>query len=145
MDQNKNGKQLNLLYTLLRISFGIIYLWYGVLKFFPGLSPAEELAKKTIHNLTFGLIPDDISIILLAGWEVLVGLLLLINQFPRFAIMLALVHMFCTFLPFIFLPDLTFEHLPYGFSLVGQYILKNLVFIIALYLLLLQIPKSKRV
>ena len=35
---------------LLAISIGICYLWFGVLKFFPGLSPADTLAKETISN-----------------------------------------------------------------------------------------------
>ena len=29
--------------TLLRISIGVIYLWFGALKFFHGYSPAEDL------------------------------------------------------------------------------------------------------
>ena len=28
--------------TLLRLSLGFIFLWFGLLKFFPGLSPAQE-------------------------------------------------------------------------------------------------------
>ena len=34
--------------TVLRISVGIIFFWFGVLKFFPTLSPAEDLAARTI-------------------------------------------------------------------------------------------------
>ena len=30
--------------TLLRLALGIVFFWFGVLKFFPGASPAEELA-----------------------------------------------------------------------------------------------------
>jgi hypothetical protein len=48
-------------FTLLRISIGIIYLWFGALKYVPQLSPADQLAKDTIHVLTFGLIPDPIA------------------------------------------------------------------------------------
>jgi len=42
---------------LLAISIGLVYLWFGVLKFFPHLSPAEDLAKNTITVLTLGFIP----------------------------------------------------------------------------------------
>ena len=38
--------------SLLRITVGIVYLWFGALKFFQGLSPAEQLAMQTIHELT---------------------------------------------------------------------------------------------
>jgi uncharacterized membrane protein YphA (DoxX/SURF4 family) len=33
---------------LLRVSLGIVFLWFGILKFFPSASPAEELASRTI-------------------------------------------------------------------------------------------------
>lgn len=38
---------------LLRWSIGFIFVWFGALKFFPGLSPAQELATSTIELLTF--------------------------------------------------------------------------------------------
>jgi hypothetical protein len=41
---------------LLRISLGVVFLWFGVLKFFPGLSPAQTLAGDTIAVLSFGLL-----------------------------------------------------------------------------------------
>lgn len=44
---------------LLRVSLGIVFFWFGALKFFPGLSPAQDLAMRTIDILTFGLIPSD--------------------------------------------------------------------------------------
>ena len=66
---------------LLRISLGIVFFWFGILKFFPGLSPAEGLATKTIDVLTFGLIPSNISIIILAAWETLIGLGLIFGVF----------------------------------------------------------------
>ncbi|RQW06070.1 hypothetical protein EH222_09245, partial [candidate division KSB1 bacterium] len=37
---------------LLRVSLGIVFFWFGVLKFFPGLSPAQDLAARTIEVLT---------------------------------------------------------------------------------------------
>ena len=58
------------------ITIGLVYCWFGALKFVPNLSPAEDLAKNTIRQLTFGLIPDEVSIILLAFWEVGLGFLL---------------------------------------------------------------------
>jgi hypothetical protein len=39
---------------LLRVSLGIVFLWFGALKFFPGLSPASDLAARTIATLSFG-------------------------------------------------------------------------------------------
>ena len=45
----------------LRISMGAVYLGFGILKYFPGVSPAESLALATTHLLSFGLVPAVIS------------------------------------------------------------------------------------
>ena len=96
-------------FKILAISIGIVYLWFGFLKFFPGLSPAEELAKDTIHYLTIGLIPPDLSLKLLAIWEVGIGLLLIFTPVRKVVITITLLHMFLTFTPFLFFPDMSFN------------------------------------
>ena len=58
----------------LRLSLGVVFFWFGFLKFFPDLSPAQDLAARTIEQLTFGLIGPELSIYLLAVWESLIGL-----------------------------------------------------------------------
>jgi uncharacterized membrane protein YphA (DoxX/SURF4 family) len=118
----------------LAISIGLVYLWFGVLKFFPHLSPAEDLAKNTITVLTMGLIPSKVSIILLAIWETIIGIFLILNVFRRPIIILALVHMVFTFTPLLFFPKDSFN-LPFVFTLLGQYIFKNLIIIAALIIL----------
>ena len=128
--------------NLLKWTLGIVYLWFGALKFFSGLSPAEVLAKDTIRVLTFGLIPDDISLILLAIWEVTIGVLLLSGFRVRFAVKAALIHMVFTFTPLLFFPELSFTHAPYGFTIIGQYIVKNLVFIVAMMIILKEEEKK---
>ena len=120
---------------LLRWSIAVSYLWFGALKFFPGMSPAEGLAKDTIRVLTFGLIPDEVSIILLAIWEVAIGLAFFSGWFVRFGIRAAVVHLVCTFTPLFFFPELSFTHAPYAFTIIGQYIVKNLVFLVGLGIL----------
>ena len=117
---------------VLSISMGVVYFWFGALKFFPDLSPAEELAKSTMNHLTFGLIPDEVSIILLAFWEVGLGFLLVFGLFKRQAIIWALIHMVCTFTPLLFFPDDIFGEAPMSLTLVGQYIMKNLIIIAVL-------------
>ena len=116
---------------LIRISLGIIFLWYGILKFFPNLSPAEVLATKTIDILFFGLIPETLSIKLLAIWEVCIGLGFIFGVYTRFIVAIFLTHMLFTFTPLFLLPELSFTQAPYAFTLVGQYIVKNVVFILA--------------
>ena len=95
--------------SVLRISLGIVYLWFGGLKYFQGISPAEKLAMQTIHRLTFGLINDHANIIMLATWECLIGVLFISGRFVKPSLVLMLLHMVCTFTPFIFFPAETFR------------------------------------
>lgn len=117
--------------ALLRVSMGVVYMWFGALKFFNGLSPAEQLAIHTIHKLTMGLINDHTSLLLLAILECLIGFLLITGKYVKVALILLFPHMLCTFMPFIFSPQETFHFAPYGLTLVGQYIIKNIVIISA--------------
>src|SRR3954470_4196568 len=68
---------------LMRIALGVVYFWFGVLKFFPGLSPAESLAGRTIEQLSFGLVPQQTALLILAVWECAIGLGLLSGKFMR--------------------------------------------------------------
>lgn len=121
---------------LIVISFGIIYFWFGMLKFFPGVSPAEALAKATLDKLTLGLIPSNITYCMLAAWEVTIGIAMLVNYTKRGIIYITMLHLLFTFTPLLFLPDASFNGQPYSLTLVGQYIIKNLVLIFALLFML---------
>lgn len=116
---------------LLRVSLGIIFFWFGALKFFPGLSPAQDLATRTIDILTFGLIPPNVSILVLAMWECLIGIGLLIGLFMRATLLLLFLQMLGTMAPIFFFPQEVFTHIPYAPTLEGQYIIKNIVLISA--------------
>lgn len=118
-------------HTTLRVSIGIIYCWFGLLKFFPNICEAEILARETVHKLTFGIMSPAIEIISLAGWECLIGISLIIGKRLRLVLIVLFVHMIGTFTPFLFFPHDTFRYPPFGLSLVGQYIIKNIVIISA--------------
>lgn len=126
--------------NILAISIGLVYLWFGTLKFFPGISPAEELAKNTIDALTFGAIPSDVSIILLACWETIIGVFLIVNLYRRIVVYFAFAHILLTFTPLFFFPEISFEFLPVGLSLIGQYIIKNIIIIGALFTIYMESP-----
>lgn len=116
---------------LLRISVGIVFLWFGVLKFFPALSPAEELAGRTIETLSFGLITPALSLPVLAAWETLIGLGLITGKFMRATLLLLFAQMVGTVTPLFLFPAETFTVFPIAPTLEGQYILKNLVLVSA--------------
>ncbi len=116
---------------LLRISVGIIFVWFGVLKFFPDLSPAQGIAINTIDKLTFGLIDKNITILLLALWETLIGIGLIFGKYLRVTLFLLFLQMLGAMMPLLLFPMETFSHFPYAPTLEGQYIIKNLVLISA--------------
>jgi uncharacterized membrane protein YkgB len=113
--------------TLLRISLGIVFLWFGVLKFFPELSPAEALATRTIEVLTLGIVQPALSRPALAVWEVLIGLGLITNRYIGVTLVLLVVQMLGTFAPLVLFPQETWVQFPIAPTMEGQYILKNMV------------------
>ncbi|MGQ0604339.1 MAG: DoxX family membrane protein [Anaerolineales bacterium] len=115
----------------LRISLGVVFFWFGVLKFFPGLSPAQDLATRTIGILTFGLVPPSVSIPVLAAWECVIGLGLITGWFMRATLLLLFLQMLGTVTPLFFFPAETFTRFPYAPTLEGQYIIKNIVLVTA--------------
>ena len=134
----KNYKRIEKLITLwmaihsiliLRVALGIIFFWFGVLKFFPNLSSAEDLAVRTITKLSFGKMPADVSLITLATWECLIGIGLIAGKYMRVTLVLLFLQMTGTLLPLFFFPRETFIYIPYAPTLVGQYIIKNFVII----------------
>ena len=114
---------------LMRVALGVVFLWFGILKFFPGLSPAESLAGRTIEALTFGAIPQSMALLILAAWECLIGLGLLTGTFMRATLALLFVQMLGTLTPLVLFPSETFVQFPYAPTLEGQYIIKNAVLI----------------
>jgi uncharacterized membrane protein YphA (DoxX/SURF4 family) len=116
---------------LLRVSLGVVFLWFGVLKFFPGMSPAQGLAARTVERLSFGTIGPEFSVPALALWECLIGLGLLTGVFMRATLLLLAVQMLGTLTPLALFPGEVFTRIPYAPTLEGQYIIKNAVLISA--------------
>lgn len=116
---------------LLRISVGIVFFWFGFLKFFPDASPAQDLAARTIATLTFGLVQPNISVPILALWETLVGLGLITGRYMRVILALLALQMLGTITPLFLFPQETFRTFPLVPTLEGQYIIKNMVLVSA--------------
>ena len=115
--------------TLTRLALGIVFLWFGAIKFVPGWSPAADLATRTITRLSFGMVPPSVSLPLLAAWESLIGLGLLSGRFLRTTLLLLFLQIPGTLMPLFLFPDETFRVLPFAPTLEGQYIIKNLVLV----------------
>ena len=115
----------------LRISLGIVFLWFGALKYFQHTSPAEKLASDTILVITAGHVGPLVSLPILATWECLIGIGLITGIAKRATLLLLFSQMLGTLLPLFFFPARTFTVVPFVPSLEGQYIIQNLVLISA--------------
>ncbi len=112
--------------TLLRVSLGVIFFWFGALKLIPGGSPAEGLIRESITFL-----PMNLFLPILAVWEMAIGLGFITGKFMRLTILLLFLQMPGTISPVFLRPDLVFVNFPFMLTLEGQYIVKNLVLISA--------------
>lgn len=114
--------------TWLHVSIAIVFIWFGTLKLL-GLSPAEGLVEN-LFNATIHFMSFSTFYVLFSALEVLIGILFLIPRMERVVIPILLFHMVTTALPLFFLTSTTWS----GFlvpTLVGQYIIKNIVIVAA--------------
>lgn len=109
---------------ILRVSLGVVFFWFGLLKLFPGMSPAEDLVKATIF-----FIDPDLFFPVLAVWEMVIGLGLVFGRAMRLTLLLLFLQLPGTVLPLFILPDVTWQYIPYSPTVEGQYIIKNLVLV----------------
>lgn len=110
---------------VLRVSLAIVFVWFGALKLFD-MSPADDLVRATVYWMPF-----EVFFPILGAWEVLIGAFLLYRPTIRLAILLLLLQMPGTALPLVLLPEVTFTSFPFGLTLEGQYIIKNLTLVAA--------------
>lgn len=108
---------------VLRVALGIVFVWFGGLKLL-GISPAGDLVAATVY-----VVSPDLFVPVLGVWEMLIGLCLLYRPLIRVGILLLFLQIPGTFLPLVLLPEVAFTTFPYGLTVEGQYIVKNLVII----------------
>lgn len=112
---------------LLRVSMGVIFLGFGVLKFFPGVSPAAQIAGKTTEILTFGILPGRSELIVVATLECAIGLSFITGRLLRVGLPLLGVVLLGIFSSLVLLPSELFHARSGMPTLAGQYVLKDLV------------------
>ena len=111
---------------LLRISLGIVFVWFGLLKIF-GESPVSDLVAKTIYWFD-----PDVVVPMLGVFEVFVGACLIAGKLMRIALPLLVLQMAGTFLVLILHPDVAFQDgNPLLLTVEGEFVIKNLVLLSA--------------
>ena len=111
--------------TILRITVGIVFVWFGALKFFPGMSPAEHLNRESITFLSM-----DWFLPFLAALEVTIGICYILGgKFLRVGVILMLGQMAGAMSPLVLRPDLIWAKFPFVWTLEGQYVFKDIVLV----------------
>ena len=109
-----------------RFALFVIFFWFGVLKLM-GVSPADPLVAALLAK-TLPFLPFGPFRIFFGLYEMAIGAAFFLPGFERLAVALLLPHMATTFLPLVFLPDLTWASVLVP-TFAGQYIIKNLVIV----------------
>lgn len=116
---------------LLRISLGLVFVLFGALKFVPGLSPAEGMATQTMARLTFGLMPDGLSLIVVAVIETTIGFCLLTGRHLRLGLALLGMAMIGVLSPLVLFTGELFAGPYHAPTLEAQYVFKDIVLLAA--------------
>lgn len=113
---------------VLRVSLGLVFLAFGMLKFVPGLSPAEGLAVETVERLTFGLVGGGAALLLTAVVETFIGLTLVTRRWLAAGLIVLAGAMVGILSPLVLFAGDLFGAGP---TLTAQYVLKDIVLIAA--------------
>jgi putative oxidoreductase len=115
--------------TALRIALGLVFFGFGILKYFPGVSPAQNVTEATTHILFLGLIPGAVAIKMIATLECLIGACLLSNRWMRLAVWLLGIEFIGILSPIFLLPARLFAGPHHAPTLLGQYCLKDIILV----------------
>ncbi|RYF66845.1 MAG: DoxX family membrane protein [Cytophagaceae bacterium] len=117
--------------TILRVCLGLVFFGFGVLKFFPGISPIEDLATRTTAVLTLGQVTGHAAMNLVAGLECVIGICFISGRFLRVGVWLMAAQMIGAMSPLVFFLGELFPGPLHAPSLAAQYIIKDIILIAA--------------
>ena len=130
---------------VLRWAMGAVFLGFGVLKFFPGTSPAENLAVTTTHVLTLGLVPDPLALVGVATLECTIGFLLLAGgRLLKLALLLLVPELAGILSPVVLLPVRLFAGPGGAPTLEAQYVLKDVILVGATMVIAANLLRTSR-
>jgi putative oxidoreductase len=112
--------------TALRVSIGLVFVWFGLLKVLD-VSPVSDLLARTVYWLD-----PDFVVPALGAFEIVVGAMLILNRWLRLALALFAGQMIGTFLVFLIVPEVAFrDGNPLLLTVEGEFVIKNLVLLAA--------------
>ncbi|MFE7054598.1 DUF417 family protein [Streptomyces californicus] len=117
-------------HALLRVTVGIVFFGFGVLKLFPSASPAEQLAVDAATKMTLGMVPETVLLLSLAALETAIGIGLIVGRrLLRPALVAFFLHMGGVFSTLLLLPDAMWQPHSPAPTMEGQYVVKNVVLV----------------
>lgn len=112
--------------TLLRISLGVVFFWFGTLKLLR-VSPVVSLIQQT-----YFFFPQAEFILILGLLEIAIGLGLIFKLWLRVTLALLWLQMAGTFFSFLLSPEIFFINNNFLLlTLEGEFVVKNLVLVVA--------------
>jgi uncharacterized membrane protein YkgB len=109
---------------LLRLSMGLVFIWFGALKV-AGTTPVADLVAATVPMFDRSWFVPALGLI-----EVVFGLALVIGRPLRLILPMLVAHLAGTFLVLVDRPDLAFQHgNPFLLTTIGEFVVKNVVLI----------------
>jgi uncharacterized membrane protein YphA (DoxX/SURF4 family) len=115
--------------AILRVSLGSIFLGFGALKLFPGISPAANLVEATTHAMFLGLVPGPVALVGVGLLECTIGILLIAGKGMRIAIYMLAGQLVGILSPVVLLTARLFSGPHNAPTLEGQYVLKDVVLV----------------
>jgi len=111
---------------LLRVSLGLVFVWFGALKVFR-VSPVAELVARTVYWVDPSWFVPVLGVV-----EVFIGAGLLAGRALRTVLALFWLQMLGTFLVLVIQPDVAFQRgNPLLLTVEGEFVVKNLVLLSA--------------
>jgi uncharacterized membrane protein YkgB len=111
---------------LLRLSLGLVFVWFGALKI-AGETPVADLVADTVY-----WVDPSWFVPLLGVFEVVVGIGLLWGRLLRIVLALFVLQMMGTFLVLVIQPEVAFQDgNPLMLTTEGEFVIKNLVLLSA--------------
>jgi len=108
-----------------RLSLGVLYVWFGLLKPLGHKTTTSLLA----HTIYWG--DPEVMVLVLGWWEVAIGLCLLVRPLIRVAIFLLALRLPGILLAFVLEPTVLFVSFPFAPTPEGQYLIKDFTLFLA--------------
>lgn len=111
---------------VLRVSLGLVFLGFGVLKFFPGASPAEELVVRTLDTLSLGMVSGRAALLVTAVAECFIGITLISGKLVKAGLVVLGASLVGILSPLVLFFTDMFPGAP---TLEAQYVFKDIVLV----------------